>query len=137
VVGLQALTSCSHFIYFMYFSDGPLVESPLTVVAKTHLIEDGYRFISTLGAGVSATQLDLLSEFPELTIWFDNDLAGWEHTKQVSDYLSRSTNVFVANSPHAADVDELDDDTVTDLLEEYVPYEEWHPPETLLAAESR
>ena len=106
-----------------------LVESPLTVVAKTHLIEDGYRFISTLGANVSQPQLDLLSELGEVVIWLDNDEAGKRHTDQlVYDLTARSVNVGVVDSPYREDADELDDDTVFELLENPTRYEGVLPP---------
>jgi DNA primase len=103
-----------------------VVESPLSVVAKSHLDEVGYGFVATFGAP-SKSQYRLLDQLYEpLILWFDSDLAGLQDTLKAGEALQAKMNVYVVNNPPKEDVDELDDDTVLELIEEsIIPYAEW------------
>lgn len=101
-----------------------VVESPLTVVAKSHLDEHDYAFVATMG-GPTQHHLELLADCDPLTLWYDADDAGRHYTKLIGDALQTKTDVFVAQNPSGLDADELDDATVIDILENPVPYEKW------------
>lgn len=102
-----------------------VVESPLSVVAKSHLDEVGYGFVATFGAP-SKTQLRLLANlYDPVILWFDSDPAGVQDTLSAGEALQGKTNVYVVVNPYQVDVDELPDETVIDLLEEAIPYAEW------------
>ncbi len=106
-----------------------VVESQMSVVAKTHL-EPEFGFIGTFGSQVTPKQLRLLAAYPRLTLWFDNDLAGWKATRNVAESLINYIPVSVVRSPWVEDPgDGLDDDTVRELLASAVPYNAWNPPD--------
>jgi hypothetical protein len=102
-----------------------VVESPLSVVAKSHLEDSGYGFVATFG-GPKKGQYDLLAQYDPLILWFDSDKAGWRDAYDVGQALKGKTNVYVVDLPFGSeDVDELDDSTVLKLLNEVIPYKEW------------
>lgn len=105
-----------------------LVESPLSVLRHWH----GHPgIVSTFGAAVTEKQMSLLSRASSLTIWLDNDKAGWEGTKLVIESLSRSVPIFVVDSPYDADPADMDDETVATLIADAVPWGIWQKPKTL------
>ncbi len=100
-----------------------VVESPLSVVAKSHL-DSEYGFVATFG-GPKKKQYDLLAQYDPLILWFDSDEAGWKDAYDVGKALP-GKNVHVVNLPfRSPDMDELDDATVLKLLTEAIPYKDW------------
>ncbi len=104
-----------------------VVESPMTVVSKSHLIPE-YGFVATFGAEVTQKQLQVLSSYPSVILWFDNDQAGWRGTEKIVDHLRRYCDVLVVDSPYVEDAADLPDDITLDLLAHAVPYWQWHRP---------
>ena len=86
----------------------------------------------TFGAKVSETQLRILQRYPDITLWFDNDDAGWKATRTVGEANSRYQRVWVVDSPYAADPADLPDDVVDSLYEGAIPYAIWNPPDQLI-----
>jgi len=106
-----------------------VVESQISVVAKTHL-EPDYGFIATFGKEVTPQQLRLLAQYDRLILWFDNDNAGWGATRNVAESLIQYMPIYIVNSPWNADPgDGLDDDTVRELIDGAVTYGSWNPPD--------
>ena len=109
--------------------DVVLVESMLSVLTKHHIdptIE------ATFGAKITDRQLELLSNHRTITLWMDNDSAGWKATHAVARRIERYCPVFVVPSPYAADVGDLDDETYLELLSKKIPYALWQQPEELI-----
>lgn len=102
-----------------------IVESPMSVLRHHHHVPD---MMATLGAAVSATQMRLCEWFDDLVLWFDNATEGWAATRRMGEALSRFTQVWVVNSPWAADPGDMDDVTVDQLIDGVVPYAVWKPP---------
>jgi DNA primase len=105
-----------------------LVESPMSVLRHCHHVPD---LQATFGAAVTDAQLRLCSRYAEVTLWFDNDKAGWKATHHVAEELSRHVGVRVVDSPWDADPADLDDDLVEELIAEAVPYSIWERPRQL------
>jgi hypothetical protein len=110
-----------------------IVESQMSVVAKTHM-EPEFGFIGTFGSEVTKEQIRLLAGLDRVTLWFDNDNAGWKATRNVAESLIDYIPVSVVNSPWAEDPgDGLDDDIVRELIQGAVPYGSWAPPDEVLS----
>ncbi len=107
-----------------------VVEAPLSVVARHHVVPG---MTATFGAQVSDRQVRLLSRYPEVVLWFDNDPAGWEATEAVATALSRSCVVRVVASPYAADPADVSDDEAQRLVASAVPFPLWKRPDELIA----
>lgn len=105
-----------------------LVESPLSVLRHWHHVPT---MQATFGAQVTEAQLRLCQRYSKITLWFDNDDAGWAATSKVGEALNRYAPVSVVESPYAADPADMDDETVVSLLAAPVPYGVWAPPTTL------
>lgn len=105
-----------------------LVESPMSVLRHWH---NHPGLVATFGAAVSPKQMSLLARASDLTVWMDNDKAGWDGTRLVIESLSRSVPIFVVDSPYDADPADLDDETVTELIASAVPWGTWSPPQSL------
>jgi hypothetical protein len=113
-----------------------IVESQSSVVSKCHL-EPEFGLVGTFGKSVSKEQLILLRQRiaalgNQVTIWFDNDYAGWEATGKVAEYLLNYADVWVVDSPWNGDAGDLDDATTLELLRTPVPYAIWTPPREVL-----
>ncbi len=106
-----------------------VVESAMSVLSKEHL---GVHMEATFGAAVTDTQVRLLSRHPTVTLWFDNDSAGWKATEHVGEALGGWCNVFVVDSPWAADPADVDDQTFLDLVAGAVPFSIWQRPSVLI-----
>ena len=109
-----------------------LVESPMTVIAKSHLAPE-YGFVATFGARVTAKQLQVITDLSvgrntPLILWYDNDNAGWEATRNVAEDVLRYCDVLVVDSPWNEDAAGLDDQTTLELLQRAIPYSSWTPP---------
>lgn len=108
-----------------------VVESVMSVVSKVHLCPD---MVATFGASVTDRQRHLLAGYPRVTLWFDNDPAGWKATLEVGEFLLRYTDVFVVDSPWDADPADLDDETFSTTLANVVPFSLWQQPTQLKEA---
>lgn len=106
-----------------------VVESMMSVLSKHHVDP---HIEATFGAKVTDRQIQLLASHPGVTLWFDNDDAGWSATERVGDALSAYCPVWVVPCPYAADVGDLDVDTYQELLAQRIPYPLWTPPTSLL-----
>lgn len=105
------------------------VESPMSVLSKAHLTDSGAPHIEgTFGAKVTDRQVRLMSMHPKVILFFDNDEAGWNATKQVADRLEGLSDVWVANNPWRADPADLDDAAYLSCIEDPIPYALWRPP---------
>lgn len=113
---------------FNYQERGPavVVESQMSVLSKFHVCPE---MESTFGAKVTDRQMRLLSRHSSVTLWMDNDDAGWLATKRMGDALAPYCPVFVVPSTLAADPADIADERLfLDLLDERVPYQLWSPP---------
>lgn len=106
-----------------------VVESPMSVLRHWHAHP---RMMSPFGAALTDRQLSLLRGMKSVTLWLDNDKAGWTGTKRAIEELSREVPIFVVDSPYDADPADMDDATVARLLDEAKPWGVWAPPETLV-----
>jgi hypothetical protein len=106
-----------------------VVESPMSVLSKWHrcpVIE------ATFGAKVTDKQIALLAEHEAgVTLWMDNDDAGWKATRRLGEALRPYCPVFVIPSTWAADPADLDDTEFERLMGERIPYALWSEPEEL------
>lgn len=117
-------------LYNLAGREALVVESPMSVLSKWHLAP---QMEATFGAKVTDRQLRLLSRHSDVTLWMDNDEAGWKATRSVGDFLVDHCPVWVVDSPYDADPADLDDDTFSQLLESRVPYALWSAPRELVA----
>jgi hypothetical protein len=106
-----------------------VVESPMSVLRHFNHQD---RMLSTYGAKLSETQLRILRRYPDLTLWFDNDVAGWNATETVGEENSRHQQVWVVPSPYAADPADLPDELVDSLIAQRIPYAIWNLPTELI-----
>jgi hypothetical protein len=106
-----------------------VVESPMSVLSKHHVEP---RIVATFGASVTERQAKLLAYHPVVTVWMDNDKAGWEATEKLGERLLPYCDVNVVESSWAADPADVDDDTFVKLLRSAVPYAVWERPHELL-----
>ena len=123
-------------IYLPYADDNPMkpkrsivvVESPMSTLRHMHHLP----MASTFGASLSEPQIRLLSQYPEIIFWVDNDKAGWKivegswddkgvHTPGPAEALTAYSNVRVVPSDWVGDPAEIDDDTAEALVAEAVP----------------
>lgn len=105
-----------------------VVESPMSVLSKSHLAP----MEATFGASITDRQIKLLSMHPTVTLFFDNDEAGWKATHHVAQALEPYSVVNVVDNPWAADPADLDDAEYERLVGEAMPYPLWSPPSELL-----
>lgn len=106
-----------------------VVESPMSVLRHVHHVPD---ISATFGAEVTDQQIRLLQRFENVMLWYDNDTAGWKAVKRISEELARYTQVWVVESPYAADPADLPDDVVDKLIADAIPYSVWSPPAVLI-----
>jgi hypothetical protein len=109
-------------------AEAVVVEAPLSVIAKCHVV-DGLE--ATFGATIPERQIKLLAAHPKVTLWFDNDPAGWRATRAVGEALLPYAPVWVVDSPWAADPADMDDRTVAGLVAKAVPFSAWQEPRSL------
>lgn len=108
-----------------------VVESPMSVVSKKHVVPN---MVATFGATVTDRQVQLLASSPSVTLWFDNDDAGWQATHSVAKRLSSYTQVWVVESYWQEDAADLTDQDVSSLLENAMPYALWSQPSVLTSS---
>ena len=83
-----------------------VVESPMSVlVLKSRGVTD---VVATFGAKVSKPQLDLLREFPKVTIFMDGDAPGRSATHNLIDALREYVSLTVIDTPDGEDPASLD-----------------------------
>lgn len=105
-----------------------LVESPMSVLRHYHHME---AMQATFGASVSESQIRLCQRYSSVTLWFDNDKAGWGATRKVGNALSRYAPVLVVNSPYSADAADMPDDLAEEMVDNAIPLTLWNPPSKL------
>ena len=109
-------------------AEAVVVESPMSVVSKCHLFDN---MVATFGATVTDRQVQLLASSPRVTLWFDNDQAGWSATYSVAKRLSNYTQVWVVESDWEEDAADLDDSDARFLVGAAMPYSLWSQPSKL------
>jgi hypothetical protein len=105
-----------------------VVESPMSVLSKAHL---PVHIEATFGASVTDRQVRFLSNHPQVVLFMDNDEAGWKATESLTERLAPYCNVFVVESPYAADPADLDDGTYLSLVDGAIPAGLWTRPTEL------
>ena len=111
-----------------------VTEGAMSVLAQDHL---QYHCESTFSATVTKRQITLLANHPKVTLFFDNDSAGWKATRQVGEELSKYTMVYVAHNLFNADPADF---AGTDIyfeaaVDQAVPLSIWDPPKELIPYE--
>ena len=93
---------------------GPVVvvESPMSVARAIHHRLPGV--VATFGAKVSQTQIELLTHFNQVVVWFDDDPAGQAGARKLVQGLYRHTDVRVVNPDPGMDL--ADYPTVEDVI---------------------
>lgn len=102
-----------------------VVESVISVLSK-HIVCS--RMEATFGMELPDKQVQLLTAHPKVTLFFDNDPAGWKATESVGKKLLPYTDVRVVDNPWSADAADVDKITFLDLVSNAVPFEIWQPP---------
>jgi hypothetical protein len=105
-----------------------VVESPMSVLSKHAICPD---MEATFGAKVTDYQINLLASHFRVTLFFDNDEAGWGATEKVGEALLAYTDVFVVDNPFNADAADLTDEVFTELITHPIPFSMWRPPKKL------
>jgi hypothetical protein len=105
-----------------------IVESPLSVLRHHHHQPD---ILATFGAQVTEPQLRLLHRYPKVTLWFDNDPAGWTTTAAVGEALMPFCEVWAVHTELPGDPADLDDATLQEVRAQAIPYAVWEPPRRL------
>jgi DNA primase len=125
---------------------GLAVESMMSVLKHAHAFE----MVATFGASITEDQADRLTKYGEITLWLDNDKAGWSclegtpRTKQaeakpgLAEVLSRSVPVWIVESPWSQDPGDLPTEEAHRLATtSRVPWSVWRRPEVLYCWECR
>lgn len=116
-------------IYNLQAGPVVVVESPMSVLARAA----AYPSIeATFGASVTSNQIQILAHHPKVTLFFDNDEAGWNATAKVAEALMAYTDVRVVENPFEADAADLSDQEFLRLVESAVPWGVWQPPRELI-----
>jgi hypothetical protein len=114
-----------------------VVESAFSVLRHAHHLP----VLGTLGASVSDLQLPLLHRYRRITLWLDNDKAGWNALQGTGTGRKRQpglieklrdyTEVRVVQSPWwKADPADLTEDEAADLYQAAKPAVLWRRPQT-------
>lgn len=139
------------------FNDAPttstvVVESMMSVVRHGHALD----MTATFGASITETQTRCLTRFDRVTLWLDNDAAGWsaieghparkrthssparEEKIGLAAALSRSTSVWVVDSPWSQDAGDLPTEEAQRLAKGCaVPWTVWKRPGVLYCFECK
>jgi hypothetical protein len=128
-----------------------VVESMLSVIRHAHALD----MVATFGASVTEDQARRLTKFDRVTLWMDNDRAGWtcvqgeaarkrthssparEKKDGLAETLSRSVAVWVIPSPWSQDAGDLPTHEVLRLTAQAVPWTVWKPPGALYCYECK
>lgn len=108
-----------------------VVESPMSVLALAPHVHA----VATFGAGVTDGQVRLLAQYGTVTLWMDNDQAGWKATERLRDALEAYCAVQVVENPWAADPADFvaagRHQEAMVLIDSSVPSPIWRRPATL------
>ena len=115
-----------------------VVEAPMSVARHMHHLP----VAATFGASVTDRQVRLLAAYDRVVLFPDPDTAGWRWinggideegnpTPSLVDRLEPYTEVDVVESEWAVDPADMDEDVVTQLVEEAVPAALWEQPQRL------
>lgn len=97
-----------------------VVESPMSV-AKAYSLGIG-NVVATFGAKVTDTQIQLLRDFPEVIVWFDDDPAGRAGERNLVQNLYRHTTVSAVQPEVSRDLGDYTDTTaVRSTLQGSIP----------------
>lgn len=103
-----------------------VVESPFSCIKAWDLGLRNPSPVATFGAEIGADQIDLLSEFKAVTVWFDADVAGYKGTRHLVEGLMRRTHVMVVIPQPGIDLGDYSDiDAVYATLESAMPAVLW------------
>jgi hypothetical protein len=113
-----------------------VVESPISVLRHAHHLP----VAATMGAGISDFQLPFLHRFDRVTMWLDNDNAGWNamtgtgtgkwHTPGLIEKLRDYVEVRIVDSPWwKADIADLTETEAVDLYKSAKPAVLWRRPD--------
>jgi hypothetical protein len=102
-----------------------IVESMMSVLAH----EGRIPMEATFGAKITDKQLRLLSAYPEVVLFMDNDVAGWKATHILAEALGKTARVWIVVNPYAADPGDLPTEEVQRLIDTAVPYSAWRQPD--------
>lgn len=103
--------------------DAVVVESPMSVLRHAHHLP----MVSTLGAQITDRQMSLLHRFRRVTLFYDNDQAGYNATYGLIHNLSRHVQLSVVRNPHRdKDPADLEDHEIESLVREAVPAVLWN-----------
>lgn len=108
-----------------------LVESPLSVLRHAHHLP----MVATYGASVSDTQVSLLHAYRRITIFYDNDKAGWnalqgsKDSPGLFDRLGPYCDLRVVENPYVqADPADLTETEIAELVSNAIPFVRWRKP---------
>lgn len=111
------------------FVNALVVESPLSVLRHWHHLP---KICSTFGSEVTDVQLRLLQRYSKVTLWYDNDEAGWEATESIGEALLPFVDVWVVGNPYTQDPADLSDAATEELINGAVPFSVWERPTSLI-----
>jgi DNA primase len=98
-----------------------VVESPFSVIKATALGLDT-PVLATFGAKVSGTQIKMLADYDQVTIWADPDAAGYLMQRRLAEALHRNTRVRVVQPDEGQDLADCETlDYVKEKMESAVP----------------
>jgi hypothetical protein len=109
-----------------------IVESPMSVLRHRHHCPE---IMATFGAQVTLDQMSLaMSRGMHPVLWFDNDLAGWNATKTVGEWMMDRGGCDAVINPYEGDPADLPDRLFEQVLAEHrVPFALWQPPREVVA----
>ena len=101
-----------------------VVESVISVLSKYAIYPN---IEATFGMELPERQVQLLAAHPRVTLFFDNDQAGYKATNTVGTKLMPYTDVRVVDNPWSADAGDMDEITFMELVNNAIPFEIWSP----------
>ena len=98
-----------------------VVESPFSVI-KAAALGVEVPVLATFGAKVSDTQIKMLADYDQVTIWADPDTAGFLMQRRLAEALHRNTRVRVVQPDEGKDLADCETlDKVKEKMESAVP----------------
>lgn len=112
-----------------------VVESPMSVLAKKHLMErlPDTEMTATFGGKVTDRQVSLITRAEHVIYWMDNDEGGWSAMTDRKDLpglptrTSPHARVSVVDSPWDADPADVSDKEFVSLVSRAIPHVLWRP----------
>ena len=102
-----------------------VVESPMSVI-KACSLDVPHHVIATFGAKVGKGQAELLRDFDQVIVWFDDDIAGYSGATKLITSLYRHIEVLAVTPDAGADLADLDSaDQVVSKIESAEPAALW------------